>query len=102
MERAMTDGAEFFDVAKPRGYQPRTLSVYERQIEEAWNNNKTGVPDIVDGWVRTVGCHLPEGRLDVIADDVVDYIRGRFESDLSPFAAVEEIRGRMIEHGLKA
>ncbi|MDP3645463.1 MAG: hypothetical protein Q8R25_00020 [bacterium] len=85
------------------GYRSRTFNVYERQIEEDWaRDDKDGVSDLIDGWVRTVASEsdFNESKIDQIVEKIVAHMLGRRESGISPFAAVDEIRLLMIEKGL--
>ncbi len=85
------------------GHMPRTLNTYEIQLEKSWNGNKVDVCDLIDGWVRTVatGSDLKVQEIDAIIDGITSYMTGRYDDEISPCAAVDEIRLLMIEAGLK-
>ena len=91
------------DTSHIRGYQPRKLNLYEQQIENEWKaGNVNAVLDLVEGWVRTITTEtdLKQQVIDQHIEEISEHMNRRFGDDISPFAAVDEIRMEMAEKGL--
>ncbi|HTR18878.1 MAG TPA: hypothetical protein VMH91_02760 [Candidatus Paceibacterota bacterium] len=88
---------------KARGYMPRPLTKTEEEIEALWLHSRQKVRALVETWVEELVVKIGQTS----SQKVDDYVRFAHETvddcykrEISPFAAVDEIRQCLIDLGL--